>query len=298
MSKSFTFALIGMPLSHSLSPRLHQAAFQYAQLTGIYLLCEIPSDLLIEEIARLIAQGINGFNVTIPHKQALFTMVQSHTPQAQQVGAINAVKVEDTGELTGHNTDFPALKSVLEKNYLASASGKIALILGTGGGARAAACAIKKLGFATCYVLARNPDKQKSLIDFMQEQASKDPASSLSFKPIQILDIQPQALPNFSLVINATSIGLTDESPPIWMPNLIKQLPYDCFCYDLVYKKNKTLPLFAQLAHAQGLKSMDGLDMLIEQARLSFQFWTGFSVPFNYLKLALSGEENRHQLHS
>ena len=284
MAKPFIFGLIGHPVSQSLSPRLHQAAFAYAGLSGEYKLFDIPQSELAKRVSDLITSGINGFNITIPHKQALYEMVHSRSKEAECVGALNVVKVLNDGRLEGHNTDYDGLKLALAQDHPLDFKGKSALLLGAGGAALAAAAAAYNLGFAKLRVLARDPERQKTFIDFVQER-QKHLANTK-----QLTLIEPDRSDYWSepaLVINATSIGLTEEPQPDWMTELIGRLPPECFCFDMVYRKNGTLPTFARLAQERGLKNQGGLDMLIHQAELSFQYWTGVSVPFQVMKEAV-----------
>ncbi|PWT97786.1 MAG: hypothetical protein C5B53_07575 [Candidatus Melainabacteria bacterium] len=284
MAKPLIFGLIGHPVSQSLSPRLHQAAFAYTGLSGEYKLFDIPPSELAKRIADLIGTGVIGFNITIPHKQALYNMVNSRSQEADRVGAINAVKVLNDGYLEGHNTDYDGLKLALAQDHPLDFAGKCALLLGAGGAALAAAAAVYNLGFAKLRVLARDPERQRAFIDFVRERQN----NLAKAKHLTVIEPDQQKYWNEpALVINATSIGLTEEPQPEWMTELTGQLPPECFCFDMVYRKNGTLPTFARLAQEHGLESQAGLDMLIHQARLSFQYWTGVPVPFEVMKKAV-----------
>ena len=283
MPKPLIFGLIGHPVAQSLSPRLHEAAFKYSGLQGEYKLFDIVPSELGKRLTDLIASGVNGLNVTIPHKQAVYDIVQGRSLEAERVGALNAVKVLPNGRLEGHNTDLEGLKLALKQIQSSDFAGKNALLLGAGGAALAAAAAVYDLGFSKLRVLARNPERQGAFIDFVQQRW-------LSCQPShRAIVIEPDC-PDFwnepALVINATSIGLTDEPPPVWMTELVAKLPADCLCFDMVYRKNNSLPTFVRLAHERELKNLAGLDMLVHQARLSFQYWTGIAVPFEYMKQA------------
>lgn len=287
MTKPLIFGLVGHPVSQSLSPRLHEAAFVFSGFKGEYRLFDITASELETRIADLVAAGLAGFNVTIPHKQALFRMVTSRSPEAERVGALNAVKVMEGGRMAGHNTDYQGLKSALEQSHKADFGGKNALLLGAGGAALAAAQVACDLGFANLRVLARDPERQTTFIEFVKERRPADAQSWARSKPITIEPDRKEYWREISLIINATSLGLTDEAPPSWMTELVACVPDDCFCFDMVYRKDNTLPTFARLAQARGLKATAGIDMLIHQARLSFEYWTGVAVPFEQMKKAL-----------
>lgn len=276
--------LLGHPLSHSLSPRLYQAAFRFSQIEGQYHLFDIKSDCLSQWLTELATSGICGFNITLPHKQTLFEHIQSHTPEADLVGALNVVKVKDNGQLEGHNTDYGGFKFALEQSHGLTFTNQRALLLGSGGAALAAAAAIKDLGFTHIRVLARDPIKQQAFIHKLSERFNRQYRTQ---DLVRIESDNESLWHEPSLVINATSIGLGNEAPPDWMTNLIKHLPKACVCFDLVYRKDGSLPLFAKMAKEHGLKSFDGLDMLAQQARLSFQYWTDIDVPFKYMRAAI-----------
>jgi shikimate dehydrogenase len=280
------FGILGHPLSHSLSPRLHRAAFEFSGLAGDYQLFDVSPDRLTQWMQDLQKNEINGFNVTIPHKQTLFRLVHVHTAQAEQVGALNVVKVTEDGRLEGHNTDYDGLKFSLEQNHPGSFSGKSALLLGAGGAALAAAAVVKSLAFSHLRVLARDPAKRQSFMEFVKRRFTTSDPNAQDMPPKVEAD-QPNLRENAALVINATSVGLTDAPPPSWMKELVAQLPQDCICVDLVYRKDRSLPTFAWLANERGLKSLDGIDMLVQQAKLSFEYWTGISVPFEHMKAAI-----------
>jgi shikimate dehydrogenase len=285
VAKPLILGLVGHPISHSLSPRLHQAALAFAGLPGEYRLFDITASELSKRLKDLVASDVSGFNVTIPHKQALFELVQSKSSEAERVGALNTVKVLANGNLHGHNTDCEGLKLALAQNHCGDFTGKSALLLGAGGAALAAATALYDLGFSKLRVLARHPVKQMAFLDFVQRrwQAAHGANQTIMLEPDR-----PDFWSEPTLVINATSIGLTDEPQPVWMTELIKQLPEDCLCFDMVYRKDAILPTFARLAQERQLKSLAGLDMLVHQAKLSFQYWTGVAVPFECMKSAIS----------
>lgn len=285
MAESFRFGLLGHPLSHSLSPRLHKAALEFCGLAGEYQLFDVSPKDLSHWMKQLPASGINGFNVTIPHKQSLFSMVPKRTPQAEQVGALNVVRVNADGSLEGHNTDYDGLKFALTNSYDVSFAGKSALLIGAGGAALAAAAVIKSLGFSHLRVLARDPAKQKTFMEFVAKRFALDHGKDTEAPLIE--PDKPEFRGEAGLVINATSIGLKDDQPPLWMKHLITQLPNDCICLDLVYRKDRSMPTFAWLAQEHGLKSLDGIVMLVQQAKLSFEYWTQLDVPFEHMKAAL-----------
>lgn len=232
------YALIGKHLGHSWSQRWFEAMFAREGLKGhAYTLHEMSSlDRLREWVAE---EHICGFNVTIPYKQAILPMLDALSPEADAIGAVNCVVVSGK-RLVGHNTDAPAFAHTLaQKN-----PGTAALILGTGGAARAVAFALETLGIKH-QLVSRHPSGDA--IGYT-EAASR-----------------PRG---FDILVNATPVGMwpnVDATP--W--------PYETkgfrLVYDLIYNPSPTLLM--QQAAAAGVTVMDGLAMLHRQAELSWQLW-------------------------
>jgi shikimate dehydrogenase len=286
VAEPLIYGLVGHSISYSLSPRLHEAAFAFCGLAGEYRLFDTTADELKKRIADLKAAGVRGFNVTIPHKQALFGMVEARSPEAELVGALNVVKVRDDGYLEGHNTDYRGLKLSLIETCPGDFKGRNALVLGAGGAALAAAAVVRDLGFARLHVLARHREKQMAFIDSLKKRWHVLDQSSLPGE-ITVEPDRRDLRPQLDLVLNATSLGLRDEPEPDWMIDLIGQLPAHCLCFDIVYRRDGSMPMFAKLAQRRGLRSSDGIDMLVHQAKLSFEYWTGVTVPFEHMKKAV-----------
>jgi shikimate dehydrogenase len=285
---SLIFGLIGHPVGHSLSPTLHKAALAYCGQNGEYRLIDIGPGELPHKLPALIADGLSGFNVTIPHKQELFRMVSTRTAEASLVGAVNVVKVADDGNLIGHNTDYPGLKAaIVDGLSQPDLAKKRVLILGAGGSALAAACAVRDLNVSQVDIFARDQIKQKAFIDAIAKRLPIQIGANAS-KSFAIVGYEPGFAGHLDMVINATAIGLNDDPAPGWIMDLLRELPDHCFCFDLVYRKDRQLPTFARLASERGLNSVDGIEMLVHQARLSFEYWTGKLVPYESMKAALS----------
>lgn len=235
------FALIGKTLGHSYSQQWFSDLFARLGLTDhSYRLHEMMS---LEGLRQLVDnEHIDGFNVTIPYKQAIIALLDDISPEANAIGAVNCVCVKD-GRLTGHNTDAPAFKSCVRNN-------DFGVILGTGGAARAVSYALQQLGIGHCHV-SRTPELHANAIGYAE-------AKSLA------LNTKHLAL------INATPVGMyphVDESPWPW-PELLCRFGH---VYDLIYNPSPTL-LMRQAA-AQGCTVSDGTDMLHRQAELSWQLW-------------------------
>lgn len=264
--------LIGYPLGHSLSPKIHTAALKACELQGGYSLFPIhPDDKqgLKDLIVRIRSGEIAGLNVTIPHKQKVIEFMDDLTPTAEAIGAVNTIYVRDD-KLIGDNTDAAGFLSDLNR-HLSEAQSKIVnhksvIVLGAGGSARAVVYALLNAGWEVTISARR------------LEQAQQLAASFTNYKlRITTFDLQPST---FDLMVNTTPVGMTpniDQSP---LPENLS-LPSNAFVYDLVYNPSETK--LVRVARAQGLSATTGLGMLIEQAALSFEIWTGHIPPRDVL---------------
>jgi len=275
--------LIGYPLGHSLSPRIHSAALRACGLVGDYSLFPIqPDDKegLKDLLARVCSSEITGLNVTIPHKQNVIPLLDVLTETAEAVGAVNTIYLRNN-KLIGDNTDAPGFLAGLRK-FLAEfpspvraeqsrgveegikVKGKKALVLGAGGSARAIVYALLKDGW-NVILAARRFEQAQQLVDLFTNH-------QLQIADFTLSNIE---LSHIALIVNTTPFGMspnTDRSP--WPENLL--FPQYSAIYDLVYNPGETR--LVKEARAQGLSAITGLGMLIEQAALAFELWTGRQV--------------------
>jgi shikimate dehydrogenase len=286
-SASATFlhlGLTGWPLAHSLSPALHQAALRAAGLEGDYQLFPVmplpEGAAALEVLIAGLRQGVlHGLNVTIPHKQAVLPYLDALTPAAQSAGAANTI-FQREGQIRGDNTDIPGFLADLEavagrllrKLISQGTDGdKQALVLGAGGAARGVACGLVQSGWQV-HVAARRPEQAQGLATELSNSSwsgdgrPRIDAHSLTGAGLAGL------LPRLKLIVNATPLGMlpwVEASPwPAGLP-----LPTGAIVYDLVYNPSETA--FLRQARAAGLPAFNGLGMLIEQAALAFETWTG-----------------------
>lgn len=269
----FHLGLIGYPLSHSLSPKIHNAALRECSLEGDYSLFSIHSDDkqgLKGLLARVRSGEIQGLNITIPHKQNVNPFLDELTPTADAIGAVNTIYLRDD-RLIGDNTDAPGFLFDL-KRLLTTESrshGDLsALVLGAGGSARAIVYALLKDGWNVT-IAARRAEQAQQLADsFLNYQLLR----SIPWGPITVCDLWNIEFANILLIVNTTPIGMSpniDQSP---LPENLS-LPRHVSIYDLVYNPIETK--LVKEARTQGLNARTGLGMLIEQAALSFEIWTG-----------------------
>jgi len=281
MPDYFLLALIGHPLSHSLSPILHGAALQFAGLKGEYRLIDIPKKNFHEELARSLPKELKGFNVTIPYKENIYELVSNHTLEAKITGAVNTVKVETDGGLSGHNTDLLGFKQSFADSFDVSLKNKHAFVIGAGGAAKAVVIGLAQMGVAKIQIKARDTNKVNSFIAEIKSNLHQFDKSQNRMPDIVCSyetnsSISDEAI---AAVINTSPIGLHSEAAPDWLAELLDKLPSNCICFDLVYRKDKSKPTFAQTAITKNLPTIDGLSMLVHQARFSFKYWTGVDVP-------------------
>lgn len=266
--------LFGWPVSHSLSPAMHNAAFAALGLNWVY----IPLPLAPERISRAVSslQTLNfmGANVTIPHKQAVMRYLDHIDPGAQAIGAVNTVVIRADG-VYGYNTDeFGFLQSLLEADF--DPRGARCLILGAGGAARATAFSLANAGASEIAVYNRTVERAAFLVDDLHSMFNETRFSYES------LTTQSLGAANhfFDLVVNTTSVGMVPNAEMTPWPEDIP-LPKAVIC-DLVY--NPPTTRFLQQAEAAGLKIIDGIGMLVHQGARAFEFWTGQGPPTDLMR--------------
>lgn len=270
--------VIGHPVEHSLSPIMHNAALREMELNYVYLPFAIAPDNLKVAIAGFSAIGIQGFNITIPHKQAIIPLLSDITDVAAAIGAVNTVWMAETG-WNGTNTDvigFLAPLRELKKDW----SSTCAIVLGNGGAARAVVAGCSQLGCAEIHVVGRRAEK---LDTFLQSWTGSPFANNLQVHAWQTLS---ELLPKADLVVNTTPIGMSphsDQSP--LTQTQLEQLKEGAIAYDLIYVPNPTL--FLQQAREQGCVTIDGLEMLIQQGAAALEIWTQQSVPVEVMRRSL-----------
>ena len=276
--KTTVAGIIGWPVSHSLSPVLHNAAFLALGLDWVYVPFPVPPERLEEGIAGLRALGIAGFSVTIPHKVAILPFLDRVSEEAGLIGAVNTVAVHD-GCLTGYNTDGIGLLAALSGKLGFSAKGSSVLVLGAGGAARSAVASLGLAGAARVEVANRSRETAEKLVRLMRGSL---PGSAFAAHSLERL-ADPGFLAGFDLVVNTTSVGMAGDC----IPGLdLSALKPGASVYDMVYAPPLT-PLLAQ-AGALGIPCANGLGMLVAQGEAAFAIWTGASAPEGCMERALA----------
>jgi shikimate dehydrogenase len=255
-------AVIGHPVAHSLSPRLHAAALAACGRAGWYGAFDVPPERLAAAVRGLAALGFTGANVTVPHKRAAVALCDELDPVAAAIGAVNTLRFGADGRVAGFNTDaagfLAALAAAVPDLQLRGSS---ALVLGAGGAARAVAFALREAGVARLGVRNRTAARAADLL--AELGAVADP------------DLPPRAA---DLLVNCTSVGMGVPAAAGVSPfDAWTELPDRCVVVDLVYRPLETA--FLRAARARGLRTVDGLGMLAHQAALAWRVWFGPPEP-------------------
>lgn len=253
--------VIGWPVAHSLSPVLHGYWLQQYGIAGAYEKIPAAPEEFATVIARLRGEGYSGVNVTVPHKEAAFALAQDNDAAAKLAGATNLL-VFHNDHIEGRNTDSYGLMASLREN-IAPLAGESVVLLGAGGAARGVAVALDQLGAGTIHLLNRDPARATSLAALLAPRLNaKIVAGALG----DWNDVAGAAV----LAVNSTSAGMGDN-PPLAID--LARLSKDAAVCDIVYHPLETRLL--QDATARGLKTIDGLGMLMHQAAPSFEAFFG-----------------------
>jgi shikimate dehydrogenase len=276
-------ALIGDPVEHTMSPAMHNAAFQKIGLDYLYIPLRVAPEQLPQAVAGLKALNMVGFNVTIPHKVAIIPLLDGLDPLAEKIGAINTV-VNNNGELKGYNTDAEGFYRVLLEQGI-SPQGKNVVLLGAGGAARAVAYILAEQG-ARLTVLNRQQelDWAENIAKLILEDLQKE------VKVFELGDIA-KVLPGADLLVNATSVGMSpaDKNSPV-PTELLDKVPV---VFDIVYNPLKTRLL--KEAAAARAQTISGIDMLAWQGALAFEKWTGKTAPVDLMRREAVKILERHE---
>ncbi len=272
--KTHLVGLIGWPVEHSLSPAMHNAAFDALGLKWRYVLLPTPPGRVKAALADLKAQDFQGANVTVPNKQAVMPHLDSVSDSARAIGAVNTIIVRQ-GKLHGENTDALGFLTALREGGFDPA-GKRALILGAGGAARAVIHALAQAG---CAVVISNRTAQRAAT-LAHDMSRRVPGATIAWLPRDAL-LGGLPLSDFELLVNATPLGMwprVERSPwPETMP-----LPSHWTVFDLIYNPLETRLL--QRARASGAHPIGGLEMLVRQGALAFELWTGHPPPLEVMR--------------
>jgi len=266
------YGIIGNPVSHSLSPYMHNAAFKHCELNAVYIPFEVSNldefvKRMVRPETREIDWNLKGFSVTIPHKEAIIKHLDFVDEAAKEIGAVNTVKIVD-GKLLGFNTDSTGFIEPLLEKYPDLKEAKVGII-GNGGAARACIYALKKEG-AKPKIFARDTEKAKDLSKEFEVECLEFKQGKTDFSDIDIL-------------INTTPLGMKGELKN-QSPASAEQLKNLHLAYDLVYNPIKTR--FLREAENVGIPTIGGIEMLIAQGVKQFEIWTELKPPIKFMSQA------------
>jgi len=271
------FGLIGYPLGHSISDVIHKAGLKSLDIDASYEILETPPDLLVDRIKWLKANNFSGFNVTIPHKLPVSIFVNSIDKYADLSRAVNTVKIEPDKSMKGYNTDVSGFRRAIPSdiNLLGAKVG----ILGTGGAAHAAAIAFTEMNVKEIVFFTRNIPNS---IDMMNYMRRKFP--NIIFNVYQIEFIKD--LEDYDMIVNTTPIGMQGRSADMTPLDIaaLQTINKDAVVYDVIYNPRKTVLL--KNAEKLGLRTINGLDMLVYQAASAQELWLGRKPDINAMKIA------------
>ncbi|MEK7735890.1 MAG: shikimate dehydrogenase [Nitrospirota bacterium] len=269
--KTKVLGLLGYPVEHSLSPAMHNAAFEHIGLDCCYVTFPVKPELLKDAVKAVRALNLAGVNVTMPHKENVIPLLDKVDADASFIGAVNTI-VNSNGKLIGYNTDGRGFMRSLSEAQI-SLNKKNVLILGAGGASRAIGYHLVKKA-AELFIYDIDEKKAGKLIRDLNKMRKN--VFPFSFQPSAF----SHQLHDIDIIINATPLGLKKGDPLPVDINLLK--PRHVVC-DLIYKNTPLL----QRASRKGCRTLNGLGMLLWQGAFAFELWTGKKPPVEVMRKAL-----------
>lgn len=261
------YAVWGDPVGHSLSPAIHNHAFREQGISAVYVAQRVRPPDLAAAVLGARACGLAGWNLTLPHKEAVLALLDDLAPSAARIGAVNTVVRRQDGALVGHNTDASGFLEPLAARCDFRPAGRTAVLLGAGGAARAIAFGLAEAGLARLHLRNRTVGRAEALGAELQRAF---PALQVAVG--SLAEIAGEVWAEADLVVQATAAGHGGEVAPLPDP---QALPAAAVVADIGYGPAAAGWLAA--AAASGQRTLDGLWMLVGQAALAFQLWTGRS---------------------
>ncbi len=276
--KKIKYAILGDPVSHSLSPAMQNAAFEKLKLNCKYEKIRLPFAEMKSFFKKLPLLNYQGFNVTVPHKENVMSYVDILSREAKLIGAVNTLQVQQ-GKVFGYNTDGAGYERSLLQEKKWKARNKKIVILGSGGAARGIAVALSLAGAKEIIFANRTLDKAKKLAQEFRRKLRK---TKWNFSSLDFAELH-KAFSKADLLVNTTSGGMKNNE---LTPLPLTSLPARALVSDIVYRPAKT-PLL-KAAQKLKLKTHAGLGMLLHQGALAFEIWTGKAAPLNTMRQALN----------
>jgi len=273
--KTRVCGIIGDPVEHSLSPVMHNAAFEELNLDFVYVAFRVRREELRDAITGARSLNILGLNVTMPHKNAVMRYLDETDSTARSIGAANTI-LNDQGRLIGYDTDGIGALNALKENDI-TPNGKKLLLLGAGGAGKAIAFHAAQEA-EELVILNRTLQKAKNLAEVLRKEFNKKiNGNTLSTETIE------EELKDANILVNATSVGMHPDTDKSLVPSSL--LRPDLCVMDIVYNPIETK--LAKDAKAVGAKVVSGIEMLVYQGAASFEIWTNRSAPVKVMKQAV-----------
>lgn len=251
------YAVIGDPIAHSRSPEMHTRWLDEEKIDASYIPIHLTKEQLAEGVNSLRLLGCSGWNVTVPHKEAIIPLLDAIDPLAEKMQAVNTVVRQADGTLKGYNTDGLGYVRSLEERFPEISKESRVLIIGAGGAAKGIAFAMKQEGYSSITITNRTMERAETLAQSLGKQA-------------MTLDEASEQLDSFDILIQTTSVGMQHSIQGV--PLDLANLRSDAIVTDIIYTPKETE--FLRLARQKGAKTMNGLGMFIHQGALAFSYWT------------------------
>jgi shikimate dehydrogenase len=269
-------AIFGDPVGHSKSPAMHNAAYAALGISRTYAAFRVTAGNLAAALRAIPALGIIGVNLTVPHKEAAARLIKDLSGEARMLGAVNCV-VNRRGVLRGDNTDARGLERDL-RDLGCELRGRLAIVIGAGGGAAASILACIRLGASRVVIANRTPARAAALARRFSAKGARATGEPRGLDALMDSELQADA----RLIVNATSMGLTTGR---FARLDYDSTPADCLFYDLIYSREPTE--FMKPALAAGRHASDGAGMLVNQGELAFKLFNRVAPPVGVMRAAL-----------
>ena len=268
--------VIGDPVEHSCSPPMHNTAFREMGMDYIYVPFHVKPADLSAAVEGFKALNVMGINITLPHKSAALTLMDSLSQEARLIGAINTMVFRD-GMVEGHNTDARGFIASLREKGIENIQGMKVVVLGAGGGAQSVVVGLALEGVDRITIANRTPEKAIRIAENISEK------TGIQVKGISLSDnLLPEHISQSRLLVSTISAGMDPSIPLVIDPDWLHE---DLTVCDIVYTPPETNLLKA--AAQRGLRTVGGMGMLVHQGAISFQLWTGEQPPVNTMRRAL-----------
>jgi shikimate dehydrogenase len=269
------YGIFGFPVEHTFSPAMHNAGFAKLGMDACYVPFAVDPGSLADAVRAIVPLGLQGLNVTVPHKEKVIPFLHELSEEARLIGAVNTIEVVK-GRLIGHNTDGRGFLRSLTDDARFDPRGRRFLVLGAGGAARAIGFSLALAGAAGIALRDVDGEKAEALVGDIRSKTGV-PATAVSDEAVMTFARAADCL------VNATPLGLRKSDP---LPVGKEQVQRGQLVCDLVYNPPETALL--QAARARGARGLSGLGMLLYQGVIAFEIWTGKKAPVRVMKNALA----------